>query len=350
MGLNTWLARRAARCPHVFIAEAPGAWRQRAALERRALRWGWHLCDSPGSADVLAICGALGPELTVAIGRVWDQLPGPRAGLRLTGTEIDDAEIDAALERAQIYLADTTVQRSDARERQPPAIPSVKRQNIREQGYGHHEHHQHGHQGHGQMAPSGISLAEGGPDRDGLEMDLLHIRLGPVLSHWPASLVVRCALQGDLIVEARAQVLDAGDARWSPARSPRIEAARECDRLTSLLSLAGWPYAASRARRVRDLLLTTDGPAVQELDALNRMVTRSRIFGWSMRGVTDGHTAALTRARALLTGWAPPADTVTTLVDLPDRIVGLELAAARLVVAGLDVLQPASVQREATDD
>ena len=143
------------------------------------------------------------------------------------------------------------------------------------------------------------------------------------------------------------------DADWAPdtegsapvpARDPRTESARECDRLASLLALAGWPHASTRARRVRDLLLTTDQEALAELDALNRMVTRSRIFGWSMRGVrdvSDGHTATLTRARALLTGWAPPTDTATTLADLPGRIVGLELAAARLVIASLDVLEPA---------
>lgn len=349
MGLTTGLARYAARSPHVLIAEVPGNWLQRAALERRALRWGWRLADSPADADVLAICGQPGPQLTEAIGRVWDQLPGPRAGLGLTGSDIDDAEIDAALEHARTYLADTDVQRADARERRAPEMPEMGEMGDHASPPDHAEagHMHHCHPG---MAPSGIPLAEGGPDRDGLEMDVLHVRLGPVLRYWPAGVVVRCSLQGDLIVDAQAWALDADQTRSSPARDPRTESARECDRLVSLLSLAGWPRAATRARRVRDVLLTTDRKGLDELDDLNRMVTRSRIFAWSMRGVTDGHTARLTRARALLTGWEPASDTATTLADLPDRIVGLELAAARLVLAGLDILEPAGAQRGAVDD
>lgn len=364
MGLKNGLARYAARNPHVLIAEVPGNWQQRAALERRALRRGWRLANSPATADVLAICGQPGPELTEAIGKVWDQLPGPRAGLGLAGSAIEDAEIDSALERARVYLADTAVQRSDARQRGAPDVetsvpdPPEMDHGHMDHGHMHHGHTDHGDMDHGDMdhghmdmAPSGIPLAQGGQDRDGLEMDVLHVRLGPVLRHWPAGVVVRCSLQGDLIVDARAWAVDADEAPLSPpARDPRTEAARECDRLAALLCLAGWPHASTRARRVRDLLLTTDRPALDDLDALNRTVTRSRIFGWSMRGVTDGHTATLARARALLTGWVPPTDTATTLADLPERIIGLELAAARLVIAGLDVLEPVAVRPQARDD
>src|SRR5699024_11402590 len=67
-------------------------------------------------------------------------------------------------------------------------------------GHGSHggmDHSGHsGHGGHGgmDMAPEGISLAQGGQDRDGLEMDVLHLPLGPVLPFWPAGLVLtaRC--------------------------------------------------------------------------------------------------------------------------------------------------------------
>ena len=354
MGLKNGLARFAARNPHVLVAEVAGNWQQRVALERRALRRGWRLADSPATADVLAICGQPGPELTEAIGKVWDQLPGPRAGLGLAGPDVQDEEIDAALERARAYLADTAVQRSDAGERRAPTVAPSELP-MHDMGHSDMNHSDMNH-GDMEMAPSGIPLAGGGQDRDGLEMDVLHVRFGPVLRHWPAGVVVRCSLQGDLIVEACAWSVDADwvpdteGAAPVPARDPRTEAARECDRLASLLALAGWPHACTRARRVRDLLLTTDQPALDELDTLNRMVTRSRIFGWSMRGVTDGHTATLTRARALLTGWAPSTDTATTLADLPERIVGLELAAARLVIAGLDVLEPAPAQSQAGDD
>jgi hypothetical protein len=344
MGLRMWLASQAARNPRVLIAEAPGSWQQRAALERRALRQGWRLADNPAAADVLAICGSPGPELTGVIGKVWDQLPGPRAGLRLAGPDTDAAEIDAALTRASAYLADTAVQAADARQRRSPEVASGET-DTHDTNDTHASHDMDMDMDmddggmHMAMAPSGIPLAGGGDDRDGLEMDVLQLRLGPVLRHWPAGVVVQCSLQGDLIVDARAWRIDADQALPSPPRSRRTDAAHECDRLSSLLSLAGWADAATRARRVRDLLLATDEPALDELDALHRTVTRSRVFGWSMRGVTDGHTAMLASARALLTDSAPPPNTATILTDLPERIIGVELAAARLIIAGLQTLE-----------
>src|SRR5699024_5964325 len=79
------------------------------------------------------------------------------------------------------------------------------------EGHGGHESHE-GHGGHGgmDMAPGGIPLAQGGEDRDGLEMDVLHLALGPVLPFWPAGLVLRCSLQGDVVVDAEAAVIDGG--------------------------------------------------------------------------------------------------------------------------------------------
>ncbi len=336
MGLTTRLARYAARRPHVLVVEVPGNWRQRAALERRALRRGWRLADSPADADVLAICGRPGPELTEVIGKVWDQLPGPRAGLGLAGSDIDAAEVDAALSRAGDYLADTALQRADAAERSSPEVGSSETDTHDDMDMDDGDMDM-------EMAPSGIPLAGGGEDRDGLEMDVLQLRLGPVLRHWPAGLVVQCSLQGDLIVDARAWTLDADQAPSPPPLGRRAEAARECDRLSSLLALAGWPHGATRARRVRDLLLASDEPALDELDALRRTVTRSPVFRWSMRGVTDGHTRMLASAMALLTESTPPArPAAVTPADLPGRIIGLELATARLVIAGLTVLETAS--------
>src|SRR5699024_755889 len=77
--------------------------------------------------------------------------------------------------------------------------------------HGGHESHE-GHGGHGgmDMAPGGIPLAQGGDDRHGLEMDVLHLALGPVLPFWPAGLVLRCSLQGDVVVGAEAAVIDGG--------------------------------------------------------------------------------------------------------------------------------------------
>ena len=53
------------------------------------------------------------------------------------------------------------------------------------------------------MSPDGIPLAEGAEDRDGLEMDVLHLPLGPVLAHWPAGVVLRVTLHGDVVGRRR---------------------------------------------------------------------------------------------------------------------------------------------------
>lgn len=83
--------------------------------------------------------------------------------------------------------------------------------------------------------PGGIAVAAGGPDRDGLEMDILHLRLGPVLADWPAGLVLWCSLQGDAIAGVD---VDTTDVFAAPQRSAAMTAYR-IDAAARLLSLAG---------------------------------------------------------------------------------------------------------------
>ena len=215
------------------------------------------------------------------------------------------------------------------------------------------------------MFPGGIPLAGGGEDRDGLEMDVLKVRLGPVLPHWPAGLVLHCSLQGDVVTEARAEVLGgAGEAGDEP--NPR---ARALDNIVSVLVLAGWEHAAAQARRLRDAALGTgDGPVdLSGLVQLQRRVRRARVLRWSLRGLRP-----LTEEEVCHQGL--PADTagdtfdrLVRMVDrsatgtgLDDRpavraehlgrlVVGLDLAAARLVLASLDLhgLRAGQSQHEA---
>lgn len=349
MGLMSALARCAARHPHVLVVEAAGNWQLRAALERRVLARGGRLADSPADADVLAVCGAPGPQLAEAIDAVWEQIPGPRIRLDLAATDVDDQHLDAELDAAITDLADTERQRDDAADRcRTPDIARIE-MNM------HDGDMDGGDMDMGDMemdmSPSGIALAEGGQDRDGLEMDVLHLRLGPVLRYWPVGIVVCCALQGDLVVDAEAWRVDPDQSVEADDTGGRVAAARECDRLVSLLSLAGWPRAATRARRVRDLLLASAEPAPGALAGLSRMVSGSRIFRWSMNGVTDGYVDALDRARALLTDPESTCDTAKTAIDeIPQAIIGLELAAARLVIAGLDLSTAPARQESRADD
>ncbi|MFZ5846875.1 MAG: hypothetical protein ACOYX5_05785 [Actinomycetota bacterium] len=365
MGLSNTLARAAARHAHVLLVESPGYWRTRASVERAVLDRGWHLAHSPADADVLVVCGEAGPNLTEAVERVWDQLPGPR--VRVDVREYDEAT--ARLDRAHRELLDTDPHRHDAHER--PTAQDFLADGDEEDGHGemHHGDMDHGEMDHGgmdhgdmDMSPGGIPLAEGGEDRDGLEMDVLRVRLGPVLPHWPAGLVLRCALQGDVVTEAQAELVDGG------ARRPEEAAplARRLDNLASLLALAGWDDAAGEAARLRDAALQDGGARVtEELERLRRRVRRSWTLRWSLRGLrmlseqdvhhlglpadavgdtygrlvgmldrateAEGQTAQQSGTHAQHRARTVPADRLGRVVT------GLDLATARLVLASLDL-------------
>jgi hypothetical protein len=233
--------------------------------------------------------------------------------------------------------------------------------------------------------PGGLMTAHRAPDRDGLKLDVLQVPLGPVLADWPAGLVVTLALQGDVVQQADARVLgsaallqipfwDAGD----DGDRARRHAAAHLDSLGRLLAVVGWDALAYRARRLRDGALG-DVPAERlraELAALERRMRRS----WTLRWATDGLgvlTAALARdlgvtgpaARAANGGgdvtarwrcWLARADRYlagdlpadgegprgrvdgdrpasAALLDAAVRLMlGLDIAAARIVVASFD--------------
>jgi len=267
----------------------------------------------------------------------------------------------------------------------------------------------HGDMDHGdmEMAPEGVPLAGGGDDRDGLEMDVLHVPLGPVLPHWPAGLVLRCTLHGDVIASAAAELVGADashepgdDASHEPGERPderpddrpddrddpsrQQDAAVRLDNAASLLALAGWPDAAMRAERLRDALVT-GRPAAElapEVSALRRKVGRSRLLRWSLGGIRpideeeradeewpahwtgDVHRrllALLDRAVDALDEAAHPEpagtpgnagagtgiDGIVPVESVAALVTGLDLATARLVVASLDLDPPRAVREAA---
>lgn len=389
MGLSEVIARSASRHAHALVVEVPGSSRTRMAAERTLLARGWRLAVSPADADVLVVCGEPGPALAEAVAVVWHQMPGPRVRVDVHGFD----EVDARLHEAHVGLLDTAHHRHDAQQR-PNASELLAEQAGHEaeshdghgdmdhgpddgheqmdhgdhgaMDHGDHEAMDHGdHEGHGEMdmSPGGIPLAEGGEDRDGLAMDVLHVRLGPVLPHWPAGLVLRCSLQGDVIVEAQAELVDGRVRQEDDALGP----ARRIDNIASLLALAGWDDAAAEARRIRDTALESgDGPAGSGLVRLRRRVRRSWTLRWSLRGVRrlsdeDAHAQGLPadavgdtydrligmldRASAGVTATAA-GDTGTrthgagrtlSTGQLPSLLTGLDLATARLVLASLDI-------------
>lgn len=410
MGLTDLLNRYAARRVHVLPVELPGRWLLRADLDCRIRGRGWAVAACPADADVLAVCGIPEPQLSEAIERIWGQLPGPRARIDVPHRR----SIDSALDHAALRLADTAHQRADASERSVQALPpedeDADSSGGRHEGHprtsergptdgsrdqphdhggseGSGEEHtgtdrgdtDHGDTDHGEMemAPSGIALAEGGPDRDGLEMDVLHLRLGPVLAHWPAGLVLRCSLQGDVLVAARVSLVDpeysddAAFGDWAESGAA-LYVARECDHITDLLELTGWGQAAQMSRQVRDLLIHegTVDRARARLATLHGKVARSRVLRWSLRDLLpltldeleryrlpsalagDTYDRLLRRirfAQDVAAGAVPDREgqrALSRVVEtLPDLVTGLDVATVRLVVASLGIVTAPTEER-----
>jgi hypothetical protein len=367
MDLTTLLLRAGAGRPHVLMVPAVGSTATRLALEAELARRGWPLAASVADADLLVVTGPVGPSLAPIVEDLWRQVPAPRVRI-----DLDDPETVApSLDGARIPLADLTNQRGSVPARQ--AAPGGHRHRDARPGSGgssehdvhrdahdeggHDSHHHAGHSGHsgqdggGMELPGGLTMADLGEDRDGLTLDRLHIRLGPVLPDWPTGLVLRVTLQGDVIQEAAAEVVDGapGSTFWD---RPQRAAARELDALARFLGVAGWARVAARARWLRDGLLG-DGADDRDVDRaadhaagardLVRRVRRSRTLRWSVRGLRAGPVDLLAavehRLDAIEAALSDPSAVTAarpSAAELPELVVGAELAVARLIVAALD--------------
>ncbi len=296
--------------PRPLLVEVPGSTGLRWAVESRLRDLGWVVAVSPAEADVLVVCGAPGPELTSAVEVVWDQLPTPRARVRVTAAA--GAGPDLLVARAR--LGDVAHQRRDLEARGPGPEDQ-------------------------EMAPGGLDMAGQGVDRDGLRLDQLQPVWGPVLADWPAGLRLAVTLQGDVVQEVGVHVLDRGVGGDDDELDPRAVAADEIGRL---LAVVGWPAAAERARWVRDELAAGRDPGPRR-DALAARIRRSRGLRAATVGVGLHQGAdAADRLTDLLTamtgaGVAPALrpDREASLAALPALLPGLEVGAARLVVASL---------------
>ncbi|MBQ1016835.1 hypothetical protein KBX71_03030 [Micromonospora sp. D93] len=349
------LAGWALRRPHLLLAAVPGATAVRLAVEAEARRHGWSQATSPADADLLVVAGEPGTELAGAVDRVWDQFPGPRARVQV----VDAQDAAAALREAAQRLHDC--------------------------GGGGQGQHDGGHEGHGGMSmPGGLMMAKRANDRDGLKLDALHLALGPVLVDWPAGLVVELTVQGDVVQAATGRVLppaqpvegsywDVGDADTRRRR----HAAAHLDSLGRLWAVAGWEGGAEAVRGLRDEVVggMPVVEAYRRFRTLDRRARRSRALRWATDGLgmldaTRARGAGVTGPAArsaeaggdvtarwrcwlaetgrLLAG-GEPADvgprggpvggapaSAALLTEATRLMVGLDLAAARLVLASFD--------------
>ncbi|WP_233160111.1 hypothetical protein [Pseudonocardia sp. MH-G8] len=295
------------------------------------------------------------------IDRIWAQVSAPRARADVTGF----SDVTGALDVAAAALADPGRQAADrtgAGRASGGGDDGEDRAGRHADGpRGGHPHDGHGERGgqdggdsgeagqvehdeHGGMElPGGLPMADLGEDRDGLMLDRLHVSLGPVLPDWPSGLVVHLLVQGDVIQEARAEVLDRdhGAAFWNADNA----VVRELDGIGRFLAVAGWADESARARRVRDALLA--GAPTEQVagvaTATVRRLRRSRTLRWLVGGIGTGTAdvsaqleARLAAVEAAMTDRATAPPTHVAADALPDLLVGAEFAAARLIVAVLD--------------
>lgn len=353
MGLIGWVHSQAASSPHVLLVEEPGGTAPRLALERALRERGWPLVDSPADADVLAVVGD-GTALEEFVGRIWEQLPGPRIQLAVKVPE------DAAqnLDRAQESLQDIAAQRLDAATRRPPGqdndVPGHPMPGH-EMG-GEHDGHGDGQHMAAPETPAGLPMADRAPDRDGLLLDVLRVPWGPALSWWPAGLILTSKMHGDVLTEVEVSRIgppEPAAAYWRDAAAEfgpaRAGVAGRLDSLSRLLAVAGWDAERIRAQRIRDELLTgePDGDLLSRLERLARRIGSSRTLAWMTGGigvvkgadVTSRYRSWLTESvEAVRSDTAPPDNVLTDQpLDVLTRLVrGIELSAIRLVVASLD--------------
>ena len=399
MDLTRILLRAAAGRPHVMLVGVPGGTADRLAVERELRRRGWPAAVSPAEADLLVITGPVGPRLQPLVDRLWRQVPAPRVRILLPSAD----GVASTLDGARARLADGG---------EPPEPAAGDGEAGHAGGHGGHgdttadEHDEHGgghgghrghggHHRHGMEMPGGLPMADRGQDRDGLMLDQLHVPLGPLLPDWPAGLVMHTTLQGDVIQEARVEVVRENTpvpAYWtepwrralagepmSAGEATRRLAAGHLDSLGRLLMVAGWGDAAVRARRLRDDLLagTSAEQLMPGLRRLTRRLRGSRTLGWLTDGL--GVLPAATAEDAGLRGpalrasrsggdvsarwrtWLADVERMLPDIDaadplaadseaaigeaghctgllavLPGLLDGVELAAARLIVASLD--------------
>ncbi|TDC22545.1 hypothetical protein E1265_15435 [Streptomyces sp. 8K308] len=342
MGVTAAVRRWAAARPSVLLAALPGATPTRLAVERELRNAGWPLVDGPAAADLLVVAGRPAAGAAGWLDELYELLPGPRARVTVTAPERAAPELRAGRDLL----------------RAGEEAPAARR------GAARPEHGGHG--GHGGWV-AGLPLAERGDDRDGLRLDVLRLPLGPALRDWPAGLVVRLALQGDVVVSAAVDPPPANPERcrgevpgpppfWAEpwlraARGARIERAvaarRSCaaqlDSVGRLLGVAGWAELAELARRLRDALLAGADPAAvrRGLRTLLRRGERSLTARAMLRGLGRLPAAEARRAGVTCPVVAPGGDAYDRFRR---RLAEIERAAGLLAAPGVlaadDVLGP----------
>jgi hypothetical protein len=267
----------------------------RAAVQDLRLSRGLRLVDTPRAASILLIAGDVAEAHREALARTHDALPHPRAtvawgasdpwALGRAATSIDH-QADPVVTLRPLFRDLVTGRRPS----EPALLPDLEPVEWRGVGpYGQ------GGSGMTGGTPYGRPMAELGPDRDGLRLDVLPMSLGPFFPRLPG-LVLDLKTAGDVVIEAA--VVEAANGRPPPtaarASSPfvsalvtpvpiaELELARARDHLRWLadaLDTQGLPALGLRALRLAHDVRPGEGDRIRTFAGRLR---RTGLFRWSL--------------------------------------------------------------------
>ncbi|QGG94140.1 NADH-quinone oxidoreductase subunit D-related protein [Actinomarinicola tropica] len=281
----------------VFAVAGAGA---RAHVDGLLLQDRLHLVDSPAAANVLLLAGWVPAQLATEVARLHDGLSRPRVSLwwslgsrsappAPTTVEVHEDDptrlVDAVLETHRRLLV-------GALRSSPPAMPDEEAAPWRGVGpYGQ------GGTGMTGGVPYGRPMAGVAPDRDGLRLDQLTVRIGPFFARFPTGLVLEILLQGDVVQQANVVVttdpatLEADlrtpfhNALDTPVLVSVLELERARSHLRSIASALVAQQLPSLARRVLRLAKHVHPDRGEDVQRLHHLLRRSQMLGWATRGV-----------------------------------------------------------------
>jgi hypothetical protein len=189
------------------------------------------LVDTPRAAAVLMIAGEVAEVHLDAVARTHDLLPHPRATVTWGAPGSHDrwggaaVAVDPAADPVRTLRPLFFDLLSRRRPSDAPLLPDGDLVEWRGVGpYGQ------GGSGMTGGTPYGRPMAELGPDRDGLQLDVVPVPLGPLFPPLPAGLVLDLKVAGDVVIEA--EVAEATSGRppatgLAPASSAFVRALSE---------------------------------------------------------------------------------------------------------------------------
>lgn len=258
-----------------------------------SLSEGIKLTATPRAASILLIAGGLDEGLVPAALAAHDALAHPRATVWWSGEPLLDIfpgayVVEGADPVPGLRLVHEHLM-TGKRRGEPPLLPDVDPAEWRGVGpYG---------QGGKAMTggvPYGRPMAGRADDRDGLKLDQLPVRFGPLFAPFPAGLALNVKLQGDVIQEAglenflHAPFTDSSVFRRSlqervPVRDLELARARShLQWLSHAVAITGPESLSERILRLAARVAPGDGDAVS---ALEKTLRRRGFFGWATRGI-----------------------------------------------------------------